>query len=405
MKALQFSFSVPQFAALKVLGTVSKLLYYRGPLATVRLVDVPEPALPAADWVKIRTRVCGFCGSDTNAILLGESPSVTPFVSVPWALGHEFSGEVVEVGSGADGLREGDRVTIAPQLNCSTRGIDPVCQSCGSGRPANCENFAEGTLSPGLFAGTCRDVGGGFAPFAVAHRSQVFKLPDGVSYEEGALIEPLACAVQAVIDNTPAEDDQVLVVGGGVIGSLIVQVIRAFDIPCSLTVVEPARFHAELASKAGADHVVTPGEAFGHTKRVTGARSYKPVLGPDILMGGFSKVYDVVGSSATLNSSMRALRACGVLSVVGIGKEVKLDVTPLWLKLQTIKGVYAHGYTDVAGESKHVFEVAIDLVRRRKVDLASMVTHTFRLEEYKRMIEVNLNKAKHKAVKTVVAFP
>ncbi len=404
MKALQFSVSVPQFVALKVLGTVSRRLYYHGPLATVRLADVPEPGLPAPDWVRIRTRVCGFCGSDANLILLHDSPSASPFTSFPCTLGHEFSGEIVEVGSGVEGVAVGERVTVAPSLSCSTRGIEPVCRSCESGRPGNCENFAEGTLAPGMFAGLCRDIGGGFAPYMVAHVSQVFRLPDDLSDVEGALMEPLACAVQTIIDNRPGDEDQVLIVGGGVIGSLIVQVIRALDIRCSVTVVEPSTFHAQLASRAGADHVVTDGNVFRHTERITGARSYKPLLGPDILMGGFSKVYDVVGSSATLNSSMRAMRTGGVLSVVGIGKDAKLDLTPLWLKLQTIKGVYAYGYTDVDGEGKHVFELAIDLARQRKVDLASMVTHTFSLEDYRRMIEVNLNKPKYEAVKTVVAF-
>ena len=236
------------------------------------------------------------------------------------------------------------------------------------------------------------------------HKSQVYRLTDELSDEKGALIEPLACAVQAVVDSMPGSDDQVLVVGGGVIGGLIVQVIRAFDVTCSITVVEPSAFHAGLASKAGADNVVTDRDVFGHTKRITGARSYKPMLGPDIIMGGFSKVFDVVASSATLNSSIRVLRTGGVLSVVGIGKDARLDLTPLWLKLQTIRGMYTYGYNDLGGQSRHAFDIAIDLVRRRRIDLASLVTHRFALEDYRRMIEVNLNKATYKAVKTIVTF-
>ncbi len=77
MKALQFSVTVPQFAALKVLGSMSRRFYYQGPLATIRLVDIPEPTLPSPDWVKLRTFVCGFCGSDVNLILLRDSPTVT----------------------------------------------------------------------------------------------------------------------------------------------------------------------------------------------------------------------------------------------------------------------------------------------------------------------------------------
>jgi len=404
MKALQFSVSVPQFAALKVLGAVRRQLYYQGPLATVRLLEVPEPDLPSPEWVKIKTRACGFCGSDTNLILLKDSPSASPFTSFPCTLGHEFCGEVVEVGSAVAGVGKGERVTVAPSLNCPTRGIESQCHACRMGRPGNCENFAEGALAPGMFSGLCREIGGGFAPYAVAHRSQLHRLPDELSDEEGALIEPLACALQAVIDSMPGPDDQVLIVGGGVIGGLVVQVIRAFDVPCSITVVEPSAFHAGLASRAGADNVVSDGDVFGHTRRITGARSYKPMLGPDIIMGGFSKVVDVVGSSATLNLCMRVLRTGGVLSVVGIGKDAKLDLTPLWLKLQTIKGAYTYGYNDADGRPRHAFDMAIDLVRSRKIDLGSLVTHRFALGDYRRMIEVNLNKAEHKAVKTVAIF-
>jgi threonine dehydrogenase-like Zn-dependent dehydrogenase len=404
MKALQFSVSVPQFAALKVLGIIRRQLYYAGPLTTIQLVDIPEPTLPSPDWVKIRTIICGFCGSDMNAILLKDSPSVTPFTSFPCTLGHELCGEIVEVGSNVGGFGKGDMVTIAPHLSCSARGIEPECGSCRMGRPGNCENFAEGAFSPGMFAGICRDIGGGFAPYLVAHKDQVFKLPGEMSAKEGAMMEPLACTLQALLDNMPDSEDQVLIIGGGVIGSLIVQSIRAFGIDCSITVAEPSKFHAELASKAGADHVITDGDILRHTVEITGARAYKPMLGQDILMGGFSKVYDVVGNSATLKTSMRALRTGGVLSVVGIGADVKLDLTPLWLKLQTIKGVYTYGYFDEQGKRKHVFELAIDFVRQKKIDVQSMVTHTFSIEDYKEMIEVNLNKSKHRAVKTAVSF-
>ncbi|RLC95029.1 MAG: alcohol dehydrogenase, partial [Chloroflexi bacterium] len=100
MKALRFSSSLPQYALLKALGSRSKRLFYKGPLATVRLADVTEPELPAPDWVKIKTSVCGFCGSDFNLVFLRESLTASPFISYPCTLGHELSGEVVEVGSG-----------------------------------------------------------------------------------------------------------------------------------------------------------------------------------------------------------------------------------------------------------------------------------------------------------------
>jgi threonine dehydrogenase-like Zn-dependent dehydrogenase len=319
-------------------------------------------------------------------------------------MGHELSGEITEIGSEVNGVSVGDRVTVAPYLNCPTRGIAPPCGPCGAGRPGNCQNFAEGSLSPGLLLGLCSDVGGGFAPYFVAHRSQVFRLPQGLSLKEGAMIEPLAAALQAVLDNRPNGDDRVLVIGAGVLGSLIIQSIRALGIGCLIAVAEPSPFHAELAVQAGADKLITDGDVLGGAARITGARAYKPMLGPDILMGGFSKVFDTVASNATLNSGMRALATGGSLSVVGIGSKARIDLTPLWLKLQTLKGAYVYGYNAVNGETKHAFETAMDMAVEKKVRLEPMVTHTFSIGEYRRMIEVNLSKGRHRAVKTVVSF-
>ncbi len=405
MQALRFSASAPQYALLKAMARFSLRPLYQGPSATIRLADMPEPSLPSPQWVKIRTAFCGFCGSDLNLILLRESLTAMPFTSFPCTMGHEVSGEIIEIGPEVSDLGVGDRVTVAPYLNCPTRGISPPCGPCSAGRPGNCQNFAEGRLSPGLLLGLCSDVGGGFAPYFVAHRSQVFRLPDGLSLKEGAMIEPLAAALQAVLDNRPHGGDRVLVIGAGVLGNLIIQAIRALGIGCLIAVAEPSPFHAELGVQAGADHLITDGDVLGGAARIAGARPYRPTLGPDILMGGFSKVFDTVASNATLNSGMRALATGGALSVVGIGSKARIDLTPLWLKLQTLKGAYVYGYNTFNGETKHAFETAMDMAVQKKVRLEPMVTHTFPIGEYRRMIEVNLSKGKHRAVKTMVSFP
>jgi threonine dehydrogenase-like Zn-dependent dehydrogenase len=229
-------------------------------------------------------------------------------------------------------------------------------------------------------------------------------MPEGMSIETGSMMEPLGVTLQAVMDNRPVADDKVLVIGGGVIGNLIVQSIRAFEIPCSITMAEPSRFHAELAAKAGANYVVTDGDIPGAARQVTGAESYKPLLGKNILMGGFTKIFDCVGHTDTLRAAMRAMAGGGTLSIVGIGDEVKLDLTPLWLKLQTIKGVYAHGVNLVDGRCEHVFETALRFAAAGRVHLHEMVTHTFPLTRYQDMIEVNMRKSANRAVKTAVSF-
>ncbi len=120
--------------------------------------------------------------------------------------------------------------------------------------------------------------------------------------------------------------------------------------------------------------------------------------------GGFERVFDTVGHRDTLNRSLRVLATGGTLSVIGIGKEVKLDLTPLWLKLQTVKGCYGYRYNTVKGVRKQAFEMALDLIAKKKVRVDDMLTHTFRIEDFRKMIEVNLHKTPNKAMKTAVSF-
>ena len=218
------------------------------------------------------------------------------------------------------------------------------------------------------------------------------------------MTEPVAVALQTIFDNMPQADEKVLVIGGGVIGNLIIQAIRALVPGCSISLIEPSSFAAEVAKKAGADEVIPSKDVFAQTTRITGAKFYKPLLGMQIPMGGFRRIYDTVGISSTLNLGMRLMCAMGTLSVVGIGGDARLDLTPLWLKLQTIKGVYAYGVVEFNGKKQHVFDIALELMKNGKIQVDTLVTHRFRLEEYERMIKVNLNKEANRAMKTVVMF-
>ena len=403
MKALTFNVTVPNYLALQVLGRLDRKSYYDGPFSTVRLVQVPEPGLPSRDWVKIKTRLCGFCGSDLNLLMVKDSPMASPFASFPSIFGHELSGDVVEVGSGVDTCTKGDLVTVNPALSCLPRGVSPVCPVCASGRQGNCERFAEGGFSPGMFTGICRDIGGGFAEFLVVHKSQVYHVPHGVSAEAAALTEPLAVGIQAVLDNRPDDADRVLVIGGGVIGAMIVKAIRGLGIGCTITVAEPSAFNADYVKRSGAEHVVS-GNIIGAAEKIAGAKAYKPMLGERIVQGGFHKVFDTVGHSATLQAALIATAGRGTVSLVGIGNKVTFDPTPLWLKLLTVKGCYGYGYNDMPSGRKHAFEIALELMANKKVSVDDMLTHTFAIEQYRELIEVNLCKGANKAIKTAVRF-
>ena len=403
MKALMLRAEPWRFGVLQVLRPLRKEFCYSGPFSAVRLTDIKEPELPSREWVKIRTILCGFCGSDLNLIMMKDSPTAMPFTSFPCVPGHEICGEIVEKGDDAGDWKAGDIVLIAPPLSCESRGISPLCRSCSSGMSSNCENFAEGVLSPGLFTGICRDINGGFAPYVTAHRSQLFRVPAGTPPEHAVLTEPLACSLQAALDNMPEKGDRVLIIGGGVIGILLLRALRALNTGCHITVVEPSEFAAEYARRSGAENVVA-GNIIETAVSVAGGRAYKPLIGEPVVMGGFQRVYDTVGSRETLNRAMRALAAGGTLSVLGIAGDVKLDMTPLWLKLQTVRGCYAYGNYNDGKTVKPVFGMALDMISRGKVDVSDMLTHTFTLDQYRPLMKVNLSKGKHRAMKTAFRF-
>jgi len=215
-------------------------------------------------------------------------------------IGHEIVGEIIETGSDVNNFKSGDIVAINPGLTCEAREISPLCPTCSSGRSSNCENFSEGNLPPGMFTGINSGINGGFAPYLVAHKTQLFKVPKGLSIKAATMTEPLAVALQAVFDNMPNEDEKALVIGSGVIGNLIVQSIRALVPGCNISFIEPSSFAAEFAMKVGADEIISSKNVFEETARITGAKVYKPMLGMEIAMGGFNRIYDTVGHSSTL---------------------------------------------------------------------------------------------------------
>jgi threonine dehydrogenase-like Zn-dependent dehydrogenase len=199
------------------------------------------------------------------------------------------------------------------------------------------------------------------------------------------------------------DGEKILVIGGGVIGAMIVKAIRGLGIACDITVIEPSPFAAEYVKKSGADRVTAEG-ILETAEKVTGAKSYKPLIGQRILQGGVERVYDTVGHSPTLQASLIATAAGGTISLVGIGNKVTFDPTPMWLKLQTLKGVYAYGTTMTETGPRHVFELALDMIKDGRVFVQDMLTHTFPIERYQDMIEVNLSKGKNRAMKTAIKF-
>lgn len=177
----------------------------------MRLEDVGIPQI-SADEVLIKVKVCGICGSDIS-YFKGISPVETAAGKGPLILGHELSGEIVEIGDvplKMSLFKIGDKVTVNPPMQCN------ACEMCSKGYVNLCEH----TKSVGV------SVNGGFAEYVKVRYTHVYKLPESISFEEGALIEPFACSFYGVKNLSMESGDFVVVFGPGAIGLMMVQLIK-----------------------------------------------------------------------------------------------------------------------------------------------------------------------------------
>src|SRR5512139_1021693 len=165
--------------ALRLVST--KLLSYLSPRffvgrqSPMQLQTIADPTLPAPDWLVVKTRLCGLCGSDYKQVFMNgrvDNP-MTSMISWPQVLGHEVVGEVTRVGEKVRARRVGERVLLNPWLSCVTRGL-PLCEFCQQGKLAQCLNFGAGHIERGIHHGNSASATGGFAELVPGHESQWF---------------------------------------------------------------------------------------------------------------------------------------------------------------------------------------------------------------------------------------
>lgn len=403
MKAISFAAPIPTYLATLAAGTLSTRLYV-GPHACTHYSDVSEPALPGDRWVRIRTRLGGICGSDLNIITLRASPSTSPFSSFPFVLGHENVGEVVETGRAVHEVGSGRRVVVNPLLCCEPRGVEPPCDACAAGHHPRCAHFTDGALPPGIFIGTTRGVGGSWGETFVAHVSQVVPLPDGLTDEEGVLVEPFACSVHAVRANLPAPGEHVLVIGAGSIGLLTTAALRALAPHATVTVLARHPFQATHAERLGAERIVRGrGDYLRALAEAGGTRLLQPILGKPVGVGGFDRTFVCIGSTRGMDDAMRVTRAGGTIVLLGNASTMNgLDWTPLWLKELTVRGSLAYGAHRHASPSGDAFRDALELIASGQAPVRPLLTHTFPLAEYRRALATAMDRAGGESVK--VAF-
>ncbi|MDZ5610071.1 alcohol dehydrogenase catalytic domain-containing protein, partial [Bacillus pseudomycoides] len=376
MKALQFDYQLPRYLFSKLTGKFIPSVYWNSRLSCLKFHERPEPNLPDDHWVKVKVKYGGICGSDLNLLFLNDSPATSPFVSFPFTIGHEIVGEITGIGSQVNHLNIGNRVVIDPILSCAARGITKSCSACCKGDFSLCVHKTEGSLSPGLLIGACRDTGGGWSSCLVAHKSQVFKLPIEVDDLNGVMVEPFSCALHSVFRNPPSEHDTVLVIGGGVIGLCVIAAIRALNINCNIVALVKHDFQAQLALHYGAnDIIMLQKTTYIHdlTKSLN-ATILNPLFGPEVIQGGADIVFECVGKKQSINDALRFSKNGGKVVILGLaGIMDGIDWTTVWLNELDVKGSFAYSTEMFQGKGTRTFDIAIELMRVGKVDLSPLV--------------------------------
>ncbi len=378
MKALVFSRKPVRYAAAVVAGRLAPGRGATvGPLA---LRDVDSPELPGADWVRLRPRLAGICGSDLATIDGTSSRWFEPIVSFPFTPGHEVVGDLDPEPDGTVG-----HAIVIPVLGCAVRGLDPPCPACAAGDVNHCERLAHGQLEPGLQTGFCESTGGGWSTLMVAHRSQLVVVPDDLSDEAAVIVEPTACAVHAAAETDPGT---IAVLGAGTLGLLTVAALRAAHADGTILAAAKHPQQRRLAIELGADRVVEPDELERAVRTMAGTMRYDNGQ----LGGGVSQVVDCVGSAESVAQALRICAPGGSIHLVGMAGMTTVDLTPLWQREVALRGAYAYTRPD--------FDTAIELVRER--DLGRLVTATYPLARYQEAVAHAAEAGRRGAVK--IAF-
>jgi threonine dehydrogenase-like Zn-dependent dehydrogenase len=352
-------------------------------------LDDARPIHP--DWVVTRPILSGVCGSDTK-LVLGEFEDgdidnpMAAFSSLPHVPGHEVVTEVVALGPKARGVEVGQRMVLNPWLSCAPRGIEPLCPPCRAGDLNLCWSFTKGDISPGVHIGVVTGAPGAWAELLATHSSMLIPVPDDVSDEAAVLADPFSVSFHAIVRNPPPPGGRALVFGAGALGLASVSILTALYPGVEVAVV--ARFPAqvEMAKAFGASLVVP------HEPRIALVEALADWSGgvlhqafdglPMAHPGHIDVVYDSVGKPETFEVGVRVLAERGHLVYTGVAVPGRWEWTPVYFKELTIVGSNAFAMEEFEGERKHAIEHYLSLVRAGRIDLTSMVTHRYPLEQW-----------------------
>ncbi len=322
--------------------------------------EVPVPQ-PGPREVLVAVKSCGVCGSDIHFYEHGRIGDFV--VREPVILGHECAGEVVALGPDVGTLKVGDRVAMEPGIPCRR------CDYCLSGRYNLCRDV--------IFMSAPPD-DGFFCEFAALPEDFAYKLPETVSYEAGATVEPLAVGLHAAVLVGLQPGERVVVLGAGPIGLLAVAVARAFG-ATEVTAVDLIPMRLDFARRMGASRTVNAREEdAGET-----------------LKDSADVVLDCVAVAKTLTQAFEIIRPGGRVAWVGMAAEVaEVPFQKFQAKEAIVTGVFRYA---------NRFRTAVNLLASGRIDSEPLITHRFRFPQVEEAITFAAQN-RERALKTMVNF-
>ncbi len=313
--------------------------------------QVPDPQVSSGDLV-IAVRRCGICGSDLHmADMHGADTGMAP-LPPGTVMGHEFAGEVVEVGRGVSGFRAGDRVTAMPFIACGT------CAACLTGMGYRCAKACYSALG---------EERGGYAEYMRVGAAETLPLPDGVDDRLGALVEPFAVGLHGINAARLAPGERVLIMGAGPIGLACAVWARHFGArDVIVSDFEPARL--AMAERLGATAVIDAGR-----ESVVGVYKHHAGQRPDVIV-------ECVGVPGTQQLAMDYAPMGGRIVVLGVCMAPD-RVQPVKAITKELQINYAYMYR------RQEFELTIDLMNRERIDPTPMITRTVDFDTFSAAFE------------------
>lgn len=334
----------------------------------LRVENVPAPGAPGPGQCRVRIGAVGVCGSDVHYY---EHGRIGPFVvETPMILGHECAGTVTEVGAGVRGITEGQRVAIEPGVPCRR------CRFCREGKYNLCRDVVFFATPP---------VDGAFCEYVLSPADFLFPLPDGMTLEQGAMVEPLAVGMHAARRGGVKPGDTVAVIGMGTIGLLTLQAAIAHGATRAIAAdVQPNRL--AVASQVGATRLVDAASE----SVVDAVRDETAGLGADV-------VFEAAGTVATVQQTAECVRPAGVVVLVGLPPESQFpfDIMSLLNREFDLRGVFRYA---------NVYAAGVELIAAGRVQTEPLITARYGLEQAEEAL-LFASTRKDACIKVMVSVP